>query len=136
MRTLLVVAVAVAVIVAAIFVANVQLGKKEAKGRVTGMMDGWVAGGLSADGHVQEAVMLWYDGTKYPPDNELLLQASADFDAWRRAKKLFREIDGYTIERVVSAGTRQSPEFHVFIDIEGEPYGLKVIDGEPIEWLD
>jgi hypothetical protein len=136
MKTLVAIALAIAVVVAAIFIANVQLAKKEARDRVAVMMDDWVAGGLSSDGHVQEAVMLWVNGTKSPPDTDFLLQASSGFDAWRRAKRLYKRIDGYAIERVDSTGSRQSPELHVFVRIDGDTYGMKVIDGEPIEWLD
>ncbi len=135
MKTLLKIAVVVIVLIVGIQAANMLMVKKQAKDRVTTIMEGWAAGGTSADGHIQEAVCMWLEGTKYPSDNELLLQASREFDEWRKAKKLHRKIASFEIERVKAQSLFSAEEVHVFVRIEGETYGMKVVEDEPIEWL-
>jgi hypothetical protein len=122
-------------VIAVLHFVNRGATEKRAEIRVQTMMDGWLAGGTSYDGHAQEAVCMWFNGRKSPPDGKTLGAASDAFDQWRRAKNLYRKIRSYTIERVENPDKSSTDVNHVYIQIDGKPYAMKVERHRPIEWL-
>ena len=121
-------------VIAVLHFVNRGATEKRAEARVQTMMEGWLAGGTSYDGYAQEAVCMWFNGSKNPPDSNTLAAASDAFDQWRRDKGLYRKIRSFSIEKVESLDD-SSDVNHVRVEIDGKPYIMKVERHRPIEWL-
>ncbi len=102
--------------------------------RVTMMMDNWVSGGTSSGGDIQEAICLWYDGSrKLPLDH--LKHARGLFDDWRRQEGLYRKIESWNITEMTKVASAGTPAIVVSLDIDGKPYRMRVALGESIAWV-
>jgi hypothetical protein len=102
--------------------------------RVTRMMLGWAEGGENLTVDVQTAIAQWYEGAAFIPERDVLGQASMDFNAWRREKNLNRKIESWEIVSVTAEPETDPPVSIVSVTIEGEPYAMRVQEGQPIEW--
>lgn len=110
-----------------------SLSQDNTRRRVTHMMDAWQSAGTSSDGNMQEAISMWYDGSRAIADDVELSRQSEKFDAWRRQKQLYREIHKWEITSI-----EESSDVHglvVALSIDDKPYTMRVEAGEPIEWM-
>jgi len=99
------------------------------------MMDGWRTGGTGSGGDMQEAICMWYQGTRFIADDLRLAEVRDEFDAWRRQKDLYGHIDEWEITSMAREEGSDPPALIVSIDIDGYTYGMRVMDREPIEWV-
>ena len=103
--------------------------------RVERMMEEMIAGGTSTDAHIFEAICQWHHGTKQPPQTDTIGKASLDFQLWRREKGLYRQIKEYEIESIEPEEGSSPRAVHVIVRIDGQTYGMRVVNREPITWL-
>ena len=108
--------------------------ERRTRNRVQLMMDNWTTGGTSSGGDIQEAVCVWYDGSRILPLDHLKL-AQGRFDEWRREQDLYRKIASYEITGVAETEGTEPPAMIVSLDIDGKPYRMRVALGESIAWV-
>ena len=97
------------------------------------LMENWVTGGTSSGGDIQEAICVWYNGSRILPLDHL--NARDRFDDWRREMDLHRKIGSWEITAMDAVAGSEPPAMIVSIDIDGKPYRMHVTADQPIEWV-
>jgi hypothetical protein len=110
-----------------------MMAERPTRIRVTAMMDGWKKAGSASDGNMQEAISMWFNGSRYIPDDVMLTRARKSFDDWRRQKDLYVEIQSWEISSIEQRP--DVPGMVVALTIDGKPYEMQVERGEPIAWV-
>jgi hypothetical protein len=136
MRRISVLLMAMVLLAAGLAVACYSMEEHGARTRVEMMMNGWSKGGRTSSGDIQTAVCMWYEGSLLITDRDTLGQASVDFDIWRREKDLYRELERWEIPSIAKESDAEPRVWIVSVDIEGDPYRMRVQEYVPIEWLD
>jgi hypothetical protein len=105
-----------------------------AKERVRRILDGMKAGG-----NREQAIALWKLGTLHIPGGiEAFSMAADEFDAWEVEHELVG-METYEITRAeVMAETGKLGEATVMVSgtIDGRPFKFKVVQGQPVRWVD
>lgn len=110
-----------------------MMAERPTRNRVTAMMEGWKKAGSASDGNMQEAISMWFNGSRYIPDDVMLTRARRSFDDWRRQKGLYVEIQSWEINAIEERP--DVPGMVVALTIDGKPYEMQVESGEPIAWV-
>jgi hypothetical protein len=105
-----------------------------AKERVRRILDGMKAGG-----NREQAIALWKLGTLHIPGGiEAFSMAADEFDAWEVEHELVG-METYEITGAeVTAETGKLGEATVMVSgtIDGRPVKFKVVQGQPVRWVD
>jgi hypothetical protein len=127
---------AVAVLVCCLFLPACSWFEwRDARTRVEAMMESWRTGGTGSGGDMQEAVCMWYQGTRFMLDDIKLAKVRDEFDNWRHQKSLYKRIDTWEISSMAREKDSDPPALILTVDIDGKTYGMRVVDREPIEWV-
>ena len=81
----------------------------------------------------ETAIGLWYNGSNRL-DNATLATASNQFDHWRQEKDLYRKFDTFTIDGSEEVKDAADPTAIYSVTIEGKPYKIRVVKGQPMRW--
>jgi hypothetical protein len=108
-----------------------SLQKDDAKTRVENVLNGMTKDYLSNE--YQVAICQWLDGS-YAMNQSDLEYTMGKFEAWYKARAIQTPIGGFTIEKVTMVPGASPPSSIVDVTIDGAPYTIKVIKGEPMEW--
>ena len=105
-----------------------------AQERVRRMLDGMKAGG-----NREQAIALWKLGTLHIPGGlEAFSMAATEFEAWEAENELVG-MESYEITGAeVTAETGRLGEATVIVSgtIDGRPFRFKLVQGQPVQWVD
>lgn len=103
----------------------------KAKERVSGVLEGVKKGGADTTLDVQRAICLWYNGSTML-EVGTLSRASDLFTVWQGEGHIARHISGYEV-----TGAEESGNGSIVVSgtIEGKPFRIRVVPGEPLSWV-
>ena len=135
MRTFVVAILVFAVMMIAVvkiaFPSYESVAEKRTANILNGMQDGT---GTSAK--VETAMCMWAAGAYRLSDQSRLSWASDHFDQWRHAKKLYRKIGDYKIEKVELVPDAPEETAIVTVKIEGDEYKMRVPKDHAVSWAE
>jgi hypothetical protein len=109
---------------------------KQANKRVHAVLWGLQSGGSALAGDLNTPVCQWYKGTSLIADQEEMRLAKRSFDSWRRQKQLGEKISSFEIAGAEIEAGSDPVAVIVSVSIDDEPYQLRVIEGQPMTWVD
>jgi hypothetical protein len=113
-----------------------HLSQDQARIRIRTMLDRWKAGGTGTGGDSQSAALLYHIGKESAADETIVAIASDHFDSWRKEKDLFRSISSAEIKSVEPDPATSSDASKVVVTIDGTDYTIRVVPGQPLQWVD
>ena len=97
-----------------------------------------VLDGMKEGGNIDQAIALWYQGTLTLPGGMIQFDmAATSFQAWRQEREIDR-VGTYEIrEARVTSETGRLGEATVIVSgtIDGQPFSLRAVDGQPLAWV-
>jgi len=98
-----------------------------------------VLDGMKPGGNMDQAISLWYLGSFHLPGGQTQFdEAATAFEAWQRQRNLGRISTFEITEARVTKETGQLGQATAEVSgtIEGTPFKVRVVSGEPIAWVE
>jgi hypothetical protein len=114
--------------------AKVRLANKRVEAVLFGLQSG---GGSALARDLNTPVCQWYKGTSLIADQEEMRLAERSFASWRQQKKLHdKKISSFEVVGAEVEVGSDPIAVIVSVTIDTKPLKLRVIEGQPMTWVD